>query len=146
MDHIWEVLKIEPTSDKRQIRKAYAALTKIYHAEEHPEEFSEIQQAYRAALEQAEAGEQKTPVQTVMIQEAQKKKPLLNEPKQKVNDSILAKLEALHQQQKSAYSSQEVIDEIVQMLLKQDVPDRQQMWQAFFCPMHFYLCMIMMAL
>ena len=60
MDHIWEVLKIEPTSDKRQIRKAYAALTKIYHAEEHPEEFSEIQQAYRAALEQAEAGEQKT--------------------------------------------------------------------------------------
>lgn len=132
MDHIWEVLKIEPTSDKRQIRKAYAALTKIYHAEEHPEEFSEIQQAYRAALEQAEAGEQKTPVQTVMIQEAQKKKPLLNEPKQKVNDSILAKLEALHQQQKSAYSSQEVIDEIVQMLLKQDVPDRQQMWQAFF--------------
>ena len=132
MDHIWEVLKIEPTSDKRQIRKAYAALTKIYHVEEHPEEFSEIQQAYRAALEQAEAGEQKTPVQTVMLQEAQKEEPLLNEPKQKANDSILAKLEVLHQQQKSAYSSQEVIDQIVQLLLSQDVPDRQQMWQEFF--------------
>ena len=43
MNTIWEILGIEPTLDKKEIRKAYAALTRTYHVEEFPEEFVKIQ-------------------------------------------------------------------------------------------------------
>lgn len=46
----WEVLGIEPTSDKKEIKKAYARLLKQYHPEENPEEFKQIQAAYRQCL------------------------------------------------------------------------------------------------
>jgi len=44
------ILQIEPTEDIKKIKHAYAVLSKIYHPEEHPEEFKEIQEAYKAAL------------------------------------------------------------------------------------------------
>lgn len=46
----WEVLEIEPTSDKKEIKKAYARLLKQYHPEENPEEFKQIQAAYQQCL------------------------------------------------------------------------------------------------
>ena len=46
----WEVLGIEPTSDKKEIKKAYARLLKQYHPEENPEEFKQIQEAYQHCL------------------------------------------------------------------------------------------------
>ena len=46
----WEVLGIEPTSDKKEIKKAYARLLKQYHPEENPEEFKQIQEAYQQCL------------------------------------------------------------------------------------------------
>lgn len=48
---IWEVLGIEPTSDKKIIKKAYAKKVKTCHPEEHPEEFKLLYDAYQAALE-----------------------------------------------------------------------------------------------
>lgn len=48
----WEVLEIEPTSDKKEIKKAYAKLLKQYHPEENPEEFKQIQAAYQQCLHQ----------------------------------------------------------------------------------------------
>ena len=48
----WEVLGIEPTSDKKEIKKAYARLLKQYHPEENPEEFKQIQAAYQQCLHQ----------------------------------------------------------------------------------------------
>lgn len=45
-----EVLGIEPTSDKKEIKKAYARLLKQYHPEENPEEFKQIQAAYQQCL------------------------------------------------------------------------------------------------
>lgn len=54
MNTIWEILGIEPTLDKKEIREAYAALSRTYHMEEFPEEFARIQQAYHAALEYAQ--------------------------------------------------------------------------------------------
>ena len=48
----WEVLEIEPTSDKKEIKKAYARLLKQYHPEENPEEFKQIQAAYQQCLHQ----------------------------------------------------------------------------------------------
>ena len=46
---IWEILGIEPTTDKKKIQQAYAEKVKIYHPEEHPEEFLKLQEAYREA-------------------------------------------------------------------------------------------------
>ena len=46
----WEVLGIESTKDKKEIKKAYARLLKQYHPEENPEEFKQIQAAYQQCL------------------------------------------------------------------------------------------------
>ena len=51
---IWELLEIEPTTDKKTIRKAYAARTRVIHPEEKPEEFKVLRMAYEAALKYAE--------------------------------------------------------------------------------------------
>lgn len=50
MSDIWAVLGIEPTTDKRKIKKAYAEAVKTCHPEEHPEEFKRLYEAYQAAL------------------------------------------------------------------------------------------------
>ena len=50
MNNIWEILGIEPTDNKREIRAAYAAKSKLYHPEEEPEEFAKLNTAYQAAL------------------------------------------------------------------------------------------------
>lgn len=46
----WEILGIEPTSDKKTIKRAYAKLLKLYHPEENPEKFKQIQAAYQQCL------------------------------------------------------------------------------------------------
>lgn len=46
----WEILGIEPTSDKKEIKKAYAKLLKQYHPEENPEKFKQVQAAYQQCL------------------------------------------------------------------------------------------------
>lgn len=48
--NIWKILGIEPTTDKRAIKKAYAAKTKEIHPEEKPEEFKQLYAAYQTAL------------------------------------------------------------------------------------------------
>ncbi len=47
----WKTLNIEPTDDKKAIKKAYAVLIKQYKPDENPEKFQEIQAAYKYALE-----------------------------------------------------------------------------------------------
>lgn len=51
---IWEILGITPTTDKRIIRRAYAAKTREIHPEEKPEEFRHLHEAYQEALGYAE--------------------------------------------------------------------------------------------
>lgn len=53
---IWEQLEIPPTKDIAAIRSAYAARAKELHPEEHPEEFQELQKAYKAAVKYAKSG------------------------------------------------------------------------------------------
>lgn len=40
------VLGIEPTTEKKTIKRAYAAKSREFHPEEHPEEFQRIHDAY----------------------------------------------------------------------------------------------------
>ena len=51
----FKVLGIEPTSDKKQLKKAYAKLAARYHPEEYPEKWQEIHEAYEAAIQFASA-------------------------------------------------------------------------------------------
>lgn len=50
----FEILGIEPTEDKKTIKKAYASLVKKYHPEEDMQKWQEIHEAYQRALEWAE--------------------------------------------------------------------------------------------
>jgi len=50
----WQILGIEPTKEKRKIKRAYAKMLAKYHPEEHPEYFSCIKDAYDFALKYAE--------------------------------------------------------------------------------------------
>ncbi|MCM1388572.1 MAG: J domain-containing protein [Bacillus sp. (in: Bacteria)] len=53
---IWEWLDISPTTDIAKIKSAYAQQAKLYHPEEHPEEFKALQNAYKLALRIAKSG------------------------------------------------------------------------------------------
>jgi len=55
----FKALNIEPTDDKKVIKKAYAVLIKQYKPDEHPEKFKEIQAAYKMALSMGQWHEQK---------------------------------------------------------------------------------------
>ncbi len=50
MTYPWNTLKIEPTDDRKIIKKAYAQLLRKYRPDEHPEQFQTINQAYQVAL------------------------------------------------------------------------------------------------
>ena len=50
---IWNELEIEPTNDRRAIKRAYAKKSRLCHPEEKPEEFRRLHEAYRLALELA---------------------------------------------------------------------------------------------
>ena len=50
----WQVLGLAgPTADKKAIKRAYAQQVKLYHPEDHPEEFQALQAAYQEALKRA---------------------------------------------------------------------------------------------
>ncbi|MGY8812769.1 MAG: J domain-containing protein [Pseudomonadales bacterium] len=46
----WQTLGVEPGSDQRIIKRAYARLLKNVHPEEHPEDFMALREAYELAL------------------------------------------------------------------------------------------------
>ena len=53
---IWTFLGIAPTSDRKTVRSAYAAQSRLHHPEEEPEYFVRLNQAYRQALDFARRG------------------------------------------------------------------------------------------
>lgn len=64
---IWEILEIEPTTDRKIIKKAYALCAKKYHPEENPEGFERLKEAYEYALQYASG--KKVPQQEVFSDE-----------------------------------------------------------------------------
>lgn len=134
MGTIWDILGIEPTLDKKEIRGAYAALTRIYHVEEFPEEFVKIQQAYHAALEYVQY-QRDTAAQFMNITASDS----MDNNAQKAKDNpILLRLEQFRQKQKVTYSSEEVILQITELLTKRNKTtefeqkqDRLLLWQDF---------------
>lgn len=72
----WELLGIEPTSDKKEIKKAYARLLKQYHPEENPEEFKQIQEAYQHCLHPDQEVESVSYEQNIEIKQDIKTEPI----------------------------------------------------------------------
>lgn len=54
-DQAFQILGLSITSDKKKIKKAYAALVKQYHPEEFPDEWKRLHEAYEVALQYAKA-------------------------------------------------------------------------------------------
>ena len=72
--NIWEWLDIPPSTDIAKIKSAYARQAKIYHPEEHPEEFKALQNAYKTALRIAKSQGTATYVTPITIPVENEKK------------------------------------------------------------------------
>ena len=72
----WEILGIEPTSDKKTIKRAYAKLLKQYHPEENPEKFKQIQVAYQQCLHSDQEIESVSYEQNIESKQDIKTKPI----------------------------------------------------------------------
>lgn len=72
----WEILGIEPTSDKKTIKRAYAKLLKQYHPEENPEKFKQIQAAYQQCLHSDQEIESVSHEQNIESKQDIKTKPI----------------------------------------------------------------------
>ena len=72
----WEILGIEPTSDKKTIKRAYAKLLKQYHPEENPETFKQIQAAYQQCLHSDQEIESVSYEQNIESKQDIKTKPI----------------------------------------------------------------------
>ncbi|MDE7352905.1 MAG: J domain-containing protein [Acetatifactor sp.] len=70
MNDIWSLLGIDPTDDKKAIRKAFAAQSRLHHPEEEPEYFAALNQAYKTALDYGMRTEQETKYETVFPENA----------------------------------------------------------------------------
>lgn len=87
-DSIWDILKIEPVKDKKQIKRAYAKSVKTCHPEENPEEFKRLHDAYEKALQYAESSEQHVfrPSNTIIIREDADTGEIIKFLKEKIDD------------------------------------------------------------
>lgn len=56
LQEAFKILNLNGGASRTEIRHAYAALSKIYHVETHPEEFARLHEAYKLALSTAENG------------------------------------------------------------------------------------------
>lgn len=72
----WEILGIEPTSDKKTIKRAYAKLLEQYHPEENPEKFKQIQAAYQQCLHSDQEIESVSYEQNIESKQDIKTKPI----------------------------------------------------------------------
>lgn len=123
----WEILEIEPTRDKKKIKKAYAAKLKNYHPEEYPEKFKMLREAYQAAMDDADAREKTLKLYADAMEKTRelylgKKYGENIEPaddKKKIEKAHAAKLKYYHPEQRA-------LDEFYRMGLKQDFPDFAQ--------------------
>jgi len=109
----WKTLNIDPTNDKKVIKKAYAILIKQYKPDEYPEKFQEIQQAYQIALSSLQFNLNKIEIQEqpITIKETEKEKTITEEFELTQNQTIDTEEDIAFQKQQ-----QELIDNLYKNL------------------------------
>ena len=114
----WEVLGIEPTSDKKEIKKAYARLLKQYHPEENPEEFKQIQAAYQQCLHPDQEVESVSYEQNIEIKQNIKTEPI-SMKEDEIAPPPVPKVETLFvQNEKDVVVYQDILNSIERSLPK----------------------------
>lgn len=114
----WEVLGIEPTSDKKEIKKAYARLLKQYHPEENPEEFKQIQEAYQHCLHPDQEVESVSYEQNIEIKQDIKTQPI-SMKEDEIAPPPVPKVETLFvQNEKDVVVYQDILNSIERSLPK----------------------------
>lgn len=114
----WKVLGIEPTSDKKEIKKAYARLLKQYHPEENPEEFKQIQTAYQQCLHPDQEVESVSYEQNIEIKQDIKTEPI-SMKEDEITPPPVPKVETLFvQNEKDVVVYQDILNSIERSLPK----------------------------
>lgn len=114
----WDVLGIEPTQDKKEIKKAYARLLKQYHPEENPEEFKQIQTAYQQYLHPDQEVESVSYEQNVDIKQDIKTQPI-SMKEDEIAPPPVPKVETLFvQNEKDVVVYQDILNSIERSLPK----------------------------
>lgn len=114
----WDVLGIEPTQDKKEIKKAYARLLKQYHPEENPEEFIQIQTAYQQCLHPDQEVESVSYEQNVDIKQDIKTQPI-SMKEDEIAPPPVPKVETLFvQNEKDVVVYQDILNSIERSLPK----------------------------
>lgn len=140
-ESVFQILEIEPTNDKKEIKKAYARLVKRYHPEEFPEEWEKIHGAYEQALKMAEHGKlpmTAEPPEPSMQMEVpklpmQEEYPGAEPPEMDaLFDNIGEMAREKHRQDKEAFKCkvQEILNDFSKISGKQELDIKE--WEAFF--------------
>lgn len=148
-ESVFRILEIEPTNDKKEIKKAYARLVKRYHPEEFPEEWEKIHGAYEQALKMAEHGkpsmwtepsvQAEAPKLPVQKEETEAELPVQEEHSEaepsemdSLFDNIGEMAREKHHQDKEAFKRkvQEVLNDFSKISGKQELDIKE--WEAFF--------------
>ena len=114
----WEILGIEPTSDKKEIKKAYAKLLKQYHPEENPEKFKQIQAAYQQCLHSDQEIESVSYEQNIESKQDIKTKPISIKEDTIVPPPIPKITTLFIQNEKNAVVYQDILNSIEKSLPK----------------------------
>lgn len=114
----WKILGIEPTKDKKEIKKAYARLLKQYHPEENPEEFKQIQAAYQQCLHSDQEIESVSYEQNVESKQDIKAQPISTEEDTIVPPPIPKITTLFIQNEKDVVVYQDILNSIEKSLPK----------------------------
>ncbi|MCM1257069.1 MAG: J domain-containing protein [Roseburia sp.] len=150
INEVWELLEIEPTSDKKLIKQAYARAVKKYHPEENPQEFQKVYAAYKQAIAMAgkPGGGQTVDAANLVYQmllQGQYRQETLEETKEKdISREILVETEEEDKGQESFEEQRETVfrsgeEEQIHKMFREMADQREKKLSIFRCKWLWYL-------
>ena len=142
---MWKILDIDPTTDIKIIRRAYARQSRFCHPEEKPEAFKQLHRAYQQAMAAAE-NTAASPVMPLDQEFKQDQPRELKEHDEKLESpttspeldfgSLFA--EAAHQRLEKAMQ-EGALKNIAERLRDPKLRNSKTDWKAFFCSEEYFI-------